>query len=82
MQRLAAQAMSEGNVHNSVFHLSIQLYHSSYLVSHNILPAAGPTRPVTIQWYIMTSPFTHEPTQKFFESHKYFGLEQDQVRGF
>jgi UDP-N-acetylglucosamine/UDP-N-acetylgalactosamine diphosphorylase len=43
---------------------------------------ASPTRPVTIQWYIMTSPFTHEPTQKFFKSHKYFGLEPDQVRGF
>jgi UDP-N-acetylglucosamine/UDP-N-acetylgalactosamine diphosphorylase len=30
----------------------------------------------------MTSPFTHEPTQKFFKSHKYFGLEPDQVTFF
>ncbi|XP_018440807.2 UDP-N-acetylglucosamine diphosphorylase 2 isoform X3 [Raphanus sativus] len=43
---------------------------------------AGPTRSVVIQWYIMTSPFTHEPTQKFFESRKYFGLEPDQVTFF
>ncbi|XP_018440806.2 UDP-N-acetylglucosamine diphosphorylase 2 isoform X2 [Raphanus sativus] len=42
----------------------------------------GPTRSVVIQWYIMTSPFTHEPTQKFFESRKYFGLEPDQVTFF
>ncbi|MBA0620016.1 hypothetical protein Godav_005791 [Gossypium davidsonii] len=33
---------------------------------------------VTIQWYVMTSPFTDDATRKFFESHKYFGLEADQ----
>lgn len=27
----------------------------------------------------MTSPFTDDATRKFFESHKYFGLESDQV---
>lgn len=35
-----------------------------------------------IQWYIMTSPFTDDATRKFFESHKYFGLEVDQVTFF
>lgn len=35
-----------------------------------------------IHWYIMTSPFTDEPTRKFFESNKYFGLEADQVTFF
>ncbi|RVX02781.1 UDP-N-acetylglucosamine diphosphorylase 1 [Vitis vinifera] len=37
---------------------------------------------VPIHWYIMTSPFTDDVTRKFFESHKYFGLEADQVRCF
>ncbi|XP_020269639.1 UDP-N-acetylglucosamine diphosphorylase 1-like isoform X2 [Asparagus officinalis] len=35
-----------------------------------------------IHWYIMTSPFTDDATRKFFESHKYFGLEADQVTFF
>ncbi|XP_072963279.1 UDP-N-acetylglucosamine diphosphorylase 2 [Typha angustifolia] len=37
---------------------------------------------VPIHWYIMTSPFTDDATRKFFESHKYFGLEVDQVTFF
>ncbi|XP_030550036.2 UDP-N-acetylglucosamine diphosphorylase 1 [Rhodamnia argentea] len=35
-----------------------------------------------IHWYIMTSPFTDEPTRKYFESHKYFGLEAEQITFF
>ncbi|GJN09533.1 hypothetical protein PR202_ga27548 [Eleusine coracana subsp. coracana] len=35
-----------------------------------------------IQWYIMTSPFTDEATCKFFETHRYFGLEPNQVTFF
>ncbi|KAL9680495.1 hypothetical protein QQ045_018374 [Rhodiola kirilowii] len=37
---------------------------------------------VPIHWYIMTSAFTDEAIRKFFESHKYFGLEPDQVTFF
>ncbi|KAJ0082735.1 hypothetical protein Patl1_12248 [Pistacia atlantica] len=53
VQRLAAQAASEGSAGSA-----------------------------TIHWYIMTSPFTDDATRKFFESHKYFGLESDQVTFF
>eukprot|EP00258_Populus_trichocarpa_P002878 XP_002303345.3 UDP-N-acetylglucosamine diphosphorylase 2 [Populus trichocarpa] len=53
VQRLAAQASSEGSGSS-----------------------------VSIHWYIMTSPFTHDSTRFFFENHKYFGLEADQVTFF
>ncbi|XP_011031846.1 PREDICTED: UDP-N-acetylglucosamine diphosphorylase 2-like [Populus euphratica] len=53
VQRLAAQASSEGSGSS-----------------------------VSIHWYIMTSPFTHDSTRLFLENHKYFGLEVDQVTFF
>ncbi|KAL4596409.1 hypothetical protein ACB092_12G162400 [Castanea dentata] len=37
---------------------------------------------VQIHWYIMTSPFTDDATRRFFESHRFFGLEPDQVTFF
>ncbi|XP_019464287.1 PREDICTED: UDP-N-acetylglucosamine diphosphorylase 1-like [Lupinus angustifolius] len=37
---------------------------------------------VQIHWYIMTSPFTDDATRKYFESHKFFGLEAEQVTFF
>ncbi|XP_057970802.1 UDP-N-acetylglucosamine diphosphorylase 1 isoform X2 [Malania oleifera] len=42
----------------------------------------GSAGSVPIHWYIMTSPFTDDATRKFFENHKYFGLEADQVTFF
>ncbi|KAM3736875.1 hypothetical protein ACB098_09G014600 [Castanea mollissima] len=35
-----------------------------------------------IHWHIMTSPFTDDATHRFFESHRFFGLEPDQVTFF
>ncbi|CAA7394299.1 unnamed protein product [Spirodela intermedia] len=49
------------------------------LASQSVEGAAGF---VPIHWYIMTSPFTDDATRKFFESHKYFGMETDQVTFF
>ncbi|KAK9989439.1 hypothetical protein SO802_029678 [Lithocarpus litseifolius] len=42
----------------------------------------GSTGSVQIHWYIMTSPFTDDATRRFFESHRFFGLEPDQVTFF
>uniref|UniRef100_A0A2N9IW48 UDP-N-acetylglucosamine diphosphorylase n=1 Tax=Fagus sylvatica TaxID=28930 RepID=A0A2N9IW48_FAGSY len=42
----------------------------------------GSSGSVQIHWYIMTSPFTDDTTRKYFESHKFFGLEPDQVTFF
>lgn len=80
VQRLAAQVVSEGENYSwlLLYVLLYQIWHSFRIIS---LPS-GPIRPVTIHWYIMTSPFTDEATRKYFSSHKYFGLEPDQVRFF
>ncbi|GLJ21234.1 hypothetical protein SUGI_0389340 [Cryptomeria japonica] len=50
------------------------------LAAQSVPDGAG--RYIRVHWYIMTSPFTHDATCKFFESRKYFGLESEQVTFF
>lgn len=43
------------------------------------LATGGGRESAVIPWYILTSPFTHQPSQAFFKEHDYFGLPADQV---
>lgn len=73
-QKLAARAAKEGKIF-----FSCPIYSFIHLLLLLIVNDAGSVASVSIHWYIMTSPFTDEATRKFFESHKYFGLEANQV---
>lgn len=80
VQRLAAQAHATNESKYRSFWFNLFMNYSVYqLLSLSI---AGSNSSVQIHWYIMTSPFTDAATRKFFENHKYFGLEADQVRNF
>lgn len=64
----------------SLFHLQAErILCAQRLAAHATESSASS---VQIHWYIMTSPFTDEATRKFFESHKFFGLEAEQVTFF
>ncbi|KAJ6442940.1 UDP-N-acetylglucosamine pyrophosphorylase [Purpureocillium lavendulum] len=44
--------------------------------------AGSGAAPVVVPWYVMTSGPTREPTRKFFESQKYFGLDPANIQIF
>lgn len=75
LQRLAAQSLNEGELHCLNSNMFLVIDKLSWLFWYY----AGSGGFVPIRWYIMTSPFTDDATRKFFEYHKYFGLESDQV---
>ncbi len=54
-----------------------QVFAESILGAQERYRPAGP-----IPWYIMTSPLNHEQTVQFFQAHKFFGLQRDQVMFF
>lgn len=49
-----------------------------YRLQHLASKAHG-KEAVVVQWYIMTSGPTRKPTQQYFEDHKYFGLDRNNV---
>jgi len=56
--------------------------HSLYQILAEQVLARSRRAGAAIPYYIMTSDATHEPTVAFFEQHRYFGLDPDNVRFF
>lgn len=78
VQRLASQSINEGEF-VFCFPCNFKSAGRKMLI---LMTSVGSHSTPHIHWYIMTSPFTDEATRKYFESHKYFGLESDQVSFF
>eukprot|EP00879_Flechtneria_rotunda_P014409 GHRR01015056.1.p1 GENE.GHRR01015056.1~~GHRR01015056.1.p1 ORF type:complete len:409 (+),score=142.06 GHRR01015056.1:496-1722(+) len=66
--------------HKSLF----QLQAERLLAVQRIAAAAAGKAAAEVQlpWFIMTSPFTHQDTLDHFESHKYFGVDPQQITFF
>ncbi|KAH9795545.1 UDP-N-acetylglucosamine diphosphorylase 1 [Citrus sinensis] len=66
----------------SLFQLQAERILCVQRLAAQVTSEGGGSGSAAIHWYIMTSPFTDDATRKYFEGHKYFGLESDQVTFF
>lgn len=62
----------------SLFQIQAERIRKVQLLAHKAA-GHGPDKKVVVPWYVMTSGPTRGPTEEYFVSHNYFGLEKEDV---